>query len=411
MAVQYGTKPFQEALEFFRGKLNLPTATWTDLWEGMHARAFVVAGAMRDDLLTDLRQAVDKAIARGTTLAEFRKDFDAIVGRHGWGYNGGRNWRTRVIYETNLRTAYQAGRYRQMKAIAHRRPFWQYVHSPFVQDPRPEHLAWNGLILRHDDPWWDTHYPPNGWGCRCSVRTLAGRDLEKLGRTGTDQAPPIEWEERVVGIRGPNPRAVKVPRGIDPGWGYNVGKAAWGEEPARRLVTEWDDGKNWEIITPGDWQSSGRPERLAAVPLPVPLGKRAASTEEAVRMIRGIIGGEVADYELDLGGFRYPVRIHARVLGEHIPLDRTPFLPVIPHLIAEPQEAWLTFQRHRKSGRIALRLRVIRVFKDRKGKGYLLVLDVQKGRLLGWSFMPYELRKLRKIRQGELLYAADEGNP
>ena len=36
----------------------------------------------------------------------FREDFDAIVARLGWDYNGGRDWRTRVIYETNLNTSY-----------------------------------------------------------------------------------------------------------------------------------------------------------------------------------------------------------------------------------------------------------------------------------------------------------------
>ncbi len=408
---RYGANPFREQLAYFRDKLNLPTATWTDLWQEMHARAFVVAGAMRDDLLTDLRQAVDKAIVRGTTLAEFRKDFDAIVEHYGWSYKGGRNWRTRVIYETNLRTSYQAGRYKQMQAIAHRRPYWQYVHSPFVKDPRPEHLAWNGLILRHDDPWWDTHYPPNGWGCRCTVRTLAERDLEKLGKKGPDEAPPIEWETHRVGIRGPTPRIVQTPQGIDPGWAYNVGKAAWGRATAERLAAEWGDGKAWEIITPGDWRSFDRPERLPLQPLQVPFGKVANDTSEATRAIRRVIGGDAANYTMDLNGFRYPVRIDAQVLGEHIPLDRTPFIPMIPKLISDPQEVWLTFQRHKSTGRIALRLRVIRAMRDKKGRGYLLVLDVQKGRLLAWSFMPYAVRKLNKIRRGQLIYVEKAGNP
>ena len=34
----------------------------------------------------------------------------------GWA-NGGRNWRTRVIFETNLRTSYAAGRWQQLQRI------------------------------------------------------------------------------------------------------------------------------------------------------------------------------------------------------------------------------------------------------------------------------------------------------
>ena len=99
---------------------------------------------------------------------------------------GGRDWRTRVIYETNLRSSYAAGRYRQMKDVAERRPYWRYRHSDVSENPREEHLGWDGLVLRHDDPWWDTHYPANGWGCKCFVETLADRDLRRLGKSGPD---------------------------------------------------------------------------------------------------------------------------------------------------------------------------------------------------------------------------------
>lgn len=34
---------------------------------------------------------------------------------------------------------------------------------------RPEHEALNGITLPQSDPFWQTYYPPNGWGCRCNV--------------------------------------------------------------------------------------------------------------------------------------------------------------------------------------------------------------------------------------------------
>jgi hypothetical protein len=94
MAVEPTGIPFTEAIDFFKQKVNLPTRSWTDLWQGQHARAFVVAGGVKDDLISDLRNAVAKAIEQGTTLAEFRKDFDQAVAKHGWSYNGSRGWRT-----------------------------------------------------------------------------------------------------------------------------------------------------------------------------------------------------------------------------------------------------------------------------------------------------------------------------
>lgn len=215
--------PFREAIQFFLEKTNLPTTRWQDNYGRSNARAFSVAGAMCDDLIADFREEVTKALTDGTTLEEFRTAFDDIVTRHGWEHVGEPGWRARVIYETNLSTAYSAGRYVQMtepETLA-AFPFWEYVHSG-ARDPRPDHLAWDGLCLAADDPWWDTHYPPNGWGCGCRVRVLSRRGLARRGRTGPDQAPPIV---RVPYLDPATGERRMVPAGIDPGFEYNPGKA------------------------------------------------------------------------------------------------------------------------------------------------------------------------------------------
>lgn len=216
----YGGLPFAEQQAFFRRKLNLPTQSWADIYTAEHDWAFVVAGANRNEIVADFRAAVEKAIAEGATLEEFRKDFDRIVARHGWDYRGGRNWRSRVIYETNLNTSYAAGRWEQLQVA----PYWQYRHSDWVQHPREQHLAWDGLVLSKDDPWWHIHFPPNGWGCQCSVKGLWPRDLQRLGKTGPDPAPEIKLIEHTIGKNSPHgPRTVRVPEGIDPGFEYAPG--------------------------------------------------------------------------------------------------------------------------------------------------------------------------------------------
>lgn len=73
-----------------------------------------MAGATKRDLLADMRAAVEKCTAAGGTLEQFRTDFDRIVQQHGWQYNSGRDWWTQVIWETNLRQPYSAGREVQM---------------------------------------------------------------------------------------------------------------------------------------------------------------------------------------------------------------------------------------------------------------------------------------------------------
>ncbi|ULU26602.1 phage minor head protein [Dyella terrae] len=235
-SIKLASLPFQEQIAFFRRKLNLSTNAWTDIWQEQHDHAFVVAGANRDDLVADFRDAVDKAISQGGTLASFRKDFDQIVEKYGWSYNGGRNWRSRVIYETNLRTSYAAGRYEQLQAVKALRPFWRYRHSDSVLHPRPMHLAWNGLILHADDPWWQTHFAPNGWGCECTIESLSQRDLIRLGKHGPDTAPADDMQEVTVGSKGPSPRVVETPAGVDPGFGYTPGASAFGNQVVDTLA-------------------------------------------------------------------------------------------------------------------------------------------------------------------------------
>ena len=222
--------PFREAIDFFRGKVNLPTRRWTDNYGKANARAFSVAGAMTDALLADFRREVTRALEEGVSFQEFRGKFDEIVQRHGWEHTGEPGWRAELIYRTNLNTAYAAGRYAQMtepETLA-AFPFWEYIHSG-NPNFREEHKAWDGLVLRADDPFWDTHYPPNGWNCGCRVRPLTRRGLARRGKEGPDQAPEPELRAFTDKATG---RTRMVPVGIDPGFEYNAGKA-WKEADRR----------------------------------------------------------------------------------------------------------------------------------------------------------------------------------
>lgn len=403
MAVKYGSLPFDEQIQFFRQKLNLPTRAWTDIWEGMHARAFVIAGATQDSLLTDFRTAVDKAISEGTTLAEFRKDFDKIVATHGWSYNGSRGWRSRTIYDTNLRTSYAAGRHAQMKAVATDRPYWRYRHNDSVEHPRPEHLAWNGLVLRHDDPWWQTHFPPNGWGCRCYVETLAGRDLQALGKDAPDNAPPLDLQMRTVGAKGPSARTIPVPKGIDPGFGYNVGEAAWGRGLSEQAMAQWRaaGADAWQSLDTRNYVSF---DRADVVPRDATKTKLAAPVESpalAAKLLRELLGGEEKIYNMR----GLPVLVNAETLARHVDANRSAYLPLIEEAINDPFEVWLTFERHKGTGIVALRTRAIKSFEIGRGRALLVVMQANKGMLEAWTAVPTsDLKYLNRQRRGWMFY-------
>lgn len=220
--------PFKEAIDFFKQKTKLPTSGYSDVWQEQHSLSFVVAGAQTDALVTDFYNAMLAAKEKGTGYAAFKQDFDTIVSKHKWAHNGTPGWRSKVIYDTNMQAAYNAGRWQQQWALRDEMPYLQYVHTT-REHPRPWHKAWNGTILPITSPWFDTHYASNGYGCKCRIDPLTKSQAESLwkaaGKTGPDPEPVVEWDDVVVGKNGSNPRTVRTPKGIDPGFAHNPGKA------------------------------------------------------------------------------------------------------------------------------------------------------------------------------------------
>lgn len=404
----YGSLPFREQIAFFRRKLNLPTQGWTDIWESEHDYAFVVAGANRDALVADLRAAVEKAIDGGASLEEFRRDFDRIVATHGWDYRGGRNWRSRVIYETNLATSHAAGRWEQLQAA----PFWQYEHADWVTHPRELHLAWDGLVLERDNPWWRTHFPPNGWGCQCSVRGLWPADLARMGRTGPDPTPEIVWEDRVVGQHSVNgPRHVRVPEGIDPGFAYAPGAArARSAIPPERPIPPM----------PGSTGGPGLPNQRPLDSLPPPrqlpasviLAADLAAETYAAEFLRRL-GASLAEPTIvrDVIGERIAVgkELFQDAAGEWkvFKRGREQYLPLLAETLRAPDEIWVRLEWHHGVQRAVVRRRYLAQFaiEGQKTPG-LVVFELGAD---GWAgvtaFPPQSAGYVEDMRIGVRLYS------
>lgn len=225
----------EEAVEAFRRKGYELTFDWRDAQRDEHSRAFTVAKVASLDLLADIRAAVDAAISEGTTLREFARRLTPVLQERGWwGRQSmtdpltgetrevqlGSPRRLRIIYDTNLRMAYAAGRWERIEEVAERRPWLRYV-AVLDDRTRDQHRRWHDTVLRWDDPWWDQHAPPNGWNCRCTVQQLSDRDIARRGLAPSDapSAPARSWTNRRTG------EVREVPGGVDPGFDYNVGRA------------------------------------------------------------------------------------------------------------------------------------------------------------------------------------------
>lgn len=233
-------KPFREQQEFFRQKLRLTSSRYDDIRLAAHDRAFIVAGANRAALVNDFANAIQTTIDEGKSIQWWRQNFGQIVNKHGWAdWTGsdspaGVAWRTKVIYQTNLRTSYAAGRWAQMTdpKVLKVLPWWVYRHNT-VENPRQQHKRWNGLTLPAKHEWFLKHYPPNGFGCACEVDAISDRQLRAMGKTGPDAVPD---DGTYTFIDGKTGESWEIPNGIQHGWDYAPGAGV--DTSLRQLVQD-----------------------------------------------------------------------------------------------------------------------------------------------------------------------------
>lgn len=223
-----------QAIGYFKAKGLKVTFDWRDMLGAEHASAFTVAKMADLDLLADVQASLDDAIAQGLSYQSWADTITPLLQQKGWwGRQAvtdpltgetivaqlGSPSRLKTIFRTNVQAAYAAGQWDQIQA---QKDVAEYLMYDAVDDhrTRPQHAAWDGTILPVDHEWWATHYPPNGWNCRCGVIQLSEEDVEDLGLTPNAKAPrggTSDWTNPRTG------KVEKVDKGLDPGWNSNPG--------------------------------------------------------------------------------------------------------------------------------------------------------------------------------------------
>lgn len=235
MAINPTPVPFREAEDALarRGKTLTPSNRWTEVEKDQHAKAFTVARSAGYDIIGDVADALQKNMAEGKTFRDFAKDITPVLQDKGWwgktgdGVQLGSPRRLKTIYQTNMRTAAAQGRWAQIERQAAieasfgRTLYLRYV-SALLPTTRATHRGWHNTVLPWDDPWWDSHFPPNEFGCKCTVQMVTERDLRRYGMAPNAGPPPPGpdrlWTNPSTG------EEVRVPHGIGPGWDYHVGR-------------------------------------------------------------------------------------------------------------------------------------------------------------------------------------------
>lgn len=164
---------------------------WHETLDNAHSRAFTVAKVARMDLLQDIRQSLISAMQQGQTLEQWKASITPTLQSKGWWGKKtvinpegreqevqlGSPRRLRTIYDTNMQSAFAAGRYKAMIAGSETRPYWEWRHIT-ISNPRKQHIALDGRLFRFDDPFWSVAYPPSEWGCKCRVIARSAREVD-----------------------------------------------------------------------------------------------------------------------------------------------------------------------------------------------------------------------------------------
>ncbi|MFL1515280.1 phage head morphogenesis protein [Pseudomonas prosekii] len=248
----FGLEP-AKALAYLTLKGYAITWDWQDQLDHAHDQAFTVAKAMRLDLLSDIRGALEKALQQGHTLQQFTAQLKPTLQAQGWWGQQyivdaqgnaehvrlGSPRRLKTIYQTNLQSAYMAGRKASMEQTTDTHPYWMYI-AILDSKTRPSHRALHGQVFRHDDPLWSAVFPPNGFNCRCRVVALSAAAVQRMGltvvsshgrlftetvETGTDKRTGEVRTATVTGLRLSNLQGQPITFRTDPGFNHAPGAA------------------------------------------------------------------------------------------------------------------------------------------------------------------------------------------
>ena len=424
--------PPAEAIAFFRAKGYAISFSWRDIWKEEHAVAFTVAKAMRIDLLEDIRTAIDQAIANGITYNDFAKNLTPVLQAKGWWGRKrlrdpktgkmvlaqlGSNRRLKIIFDTNIRMAYAAGRWQRIKAAAENRPYLRYV-GVLDDRIREQHRTWHGTVRPVKDSFWDTHYPPNGWRCRCTVEQLSDDDLQERGYNVSE--PPVVKRRRMRNRR--TGRVDHVPEGISPGFDYNVGKARLrAYTPPPLIAPAWGS----PLLPPGGTGGGDLPPNpprsfppgVALPPLPRPrtlpkslLIDPATPDQDAATRFLALFGatpdrpalvsdktGEPLTVGIDL----FQSRDGRLKIGKR---GRKPYLLTLAQALKEPDEIWWHWEKAR-DGRWLLRRRYLARFTVAgEAVPALTVFDWHQSGWYGVTTFPGDENYLASLRVGTLAY-------
>ena len=406
--ISFNQKP-EVALKYLRKKHPELHFDYDELMHEAHHKAFTVAKVTKLDLLTDIQDSLVKARDRGQTFAAWKKELTPTLKKKGWYgktevtnpktgevkeiYVGSK--RLRNIFYTNTRVAYNVGRW-EHQAQLDDAPYLRYV-SILDNRTRPTHSKVHGIVRHRDDPFWETHYPPNGWNCRCRVQAYSMDSLKRRG-----------WEK---GLKAPLQNIAHKD------WAYDVRKGSrYFDIQGMTLCADTTDNnakqKPCPKIRPNlptftDWGLPALEQidrsKLDKSPKELPKSK---TNKEAVQALSKVLLGNkktrtiktpIIETIVDVALIEHVINHHSRSEA------RERYAHYIVPTLEKPLEIWATDEKDTDSS-YKRRFYFIKMFQE-KGKNIFVVVKLLRDGAFVWTVIKRsKLKGLDNKRVGLLLY-------
>lgn len=183
------TAPNREAAAAIRSRARTNARVLRELKPEARAHAFAVAGIEDMERLRRVQEAVAK-VPEGGDWAEARGQIASALGDPGKAKDRAEN-----VLRTNCFQAYSAARYRSQMADRDVFPYLKYVTMGDGR-VRDSHARLDGTVLPKGDPFWETHYPPWDWGCRCVAVELTEGMAKSEAEEGEATVRDADWSRR-----------------------------------------------------------------------------------------------------------------------------------------------------------------------------------------------------------------------
>lgn len=230
--------PHVEAAQSIRHKPVVSKQVFLSLLPELRSLAFLVT--IQEDLKTQaeakkFRDEIAKvrdAIGRLPEGGDYQEIKDEIIGRLSPYFRNAKaaELRAELLLRLHAGQAYAAAQYRVMQRQIGEFPFWKYLtfHDDRV---RASHAALDGKIFPANSPFWQKHYPPWEYMCRCQVVPVTAAEADRIAQQ--EQHLPLAKRQVMAGA------ALDM------------------AEKQNKLANPVDDGTFVDLTTPSDRSAEG----------------------------------------------------------------------------------------------------------------------------------------------------------